>query len=155
MPHIHELYDFTVAAFIVFEDKILMVHHGRYGMWLAPGGHVELDEDTDQALYREISEETGYKPEEVEILSTKPKVKSQGAKFLFTPNYMDTHEANAPHKHIALIYFVKVAHDRHVTSDEHLDAKWMTAKEVESGVYKIPADTIFLAKEAIKTAKNT
>lgn len=129
-----------------------MVHHGRYGLWLAPGGHVELNEDPDQALFREITEETGYKPNEIEVLSSKPKVSGPGLKPLLTPNYMDAHDANAPHRHIALVYFIKVSHDKHVKSDEHLDARWFTVDELESGEYKLPADTIFFAKEAIKLA---
>lgn len=155
MAHIHEKYDFTVAAFMVFDDKVLMVNHGRYGLWLAPGGHVELDEDTDEALFREIYEETGYKPDEIEILSAKPKNKVRGAKFLYAPNYMDSHEANAPHKHIALVYFVKALHGKHIKSDEHLEAKWLSLADFQSGKYKIPEDSHFFAEEVVKLARNT
>ena len=155
VPHIHEKIDFTVAAFIVFEHKVLMVNHGRYGLWLAPGGHVELDEDTDEALFREIYEETGYKPDEIKVLSPKPKVKVKGAKFLFTPNYMDIHEANAPHRHISLVYFVKVLHGKHIKSEEHLEVKWLSLNDFKSGEYKIPGDTKFFASEAVRLAQNT
>ncbi len=153
MPHIHEKYDFTVGAFIVFDNKILLVNHPRYGLWLAPGGHIELDEDPEEALFREIAEETGYKPDEIEVLSSKPEINGSGLKTLFTPNYMDSHEANAPHRHIALIYFIKASHNKHVKSDEHSDAKWLMVSELESGDYELPADTIFFAKEAIKLAQ--
>ncbi|SRR6266404_5373959 len=155
MPHIHELYDFTISAFIVFDDRVLLVNHPRYNFWLAPGGHVELDEDPDETLFREITEETGYKPNEIRVLSTKPDIKGSGIKPLFTPNYMDTHEANAPHRHISLMYFVKALHGSHLKSDEHTDARWFTQSEIESGRYKTPADTKFFAKEAIKLARNT
>lgn len=59
MPHIHERYDFVVNAFIVFNNKVLLVHHPKYDKWLPMGGHVELDEDPEEALFREIEEETG------------------------------------------------------------------------------------------------
>lgn len=154
MAHIHELYDFTVGLFVVFDGKVLMVNHPRYNLWLAPGGHVELDEDTDQTLFRELQEETGYKPDDVEVLSSKPDIKSSdpGFKSLFTPNYMDVHEANAPHKHVALVYFLKAKHGKHVKSDEHSEAKWFTAGDFENGRYNIPADTKFFAKQAIEMA---
>jgi 8-oxo-dGTP diphosphatase len=157
MPHIHDEYDFTVALFVVYEDKLLMVNHPRYGMWLAPGGHVELNEDTDQALFRELEEETGYKPDEVEILCSKPEINSRdhGFKSLYTPNYMDVHEANAPHRHIALVYFIKAKHGNHLKSDEHTDARWLTIEQIESGELKIPADTLFFSKQALKAAQNT
>jgi 8-oxo-dGTP diphosphatase len=157
MPHIHDKYDFTVGIFIIYENKILMVNHPRYGLWLAPGGHIELDEDPDQALFREIEEETGYKPDEVEVLSTKPDIQSGERYFksLFTPNYMDVHEANAPHRHIALVYFLKAKHGENRMSDEHTEAKWFSLGELESGKYNVPADTIFFAKEALKLASQS
>src|ERR1700737_4143492 len=102
MPHIHEKYDFVVNAFIVYRGRVLLVNHSRYNKCLSIGGHIELDEDPDQALVREITEETGFK--EVQILSTKPELKSPGTKALLSVPYIDVHEANPPHKHIALNY---------------------------------------------------
>lgn len=66
MPHIHDKYDFVITVFIVYKDKVLLVHHPRYDKWIPMGGHIELDEDPEQALFREIKEETGL---EVEIFS--------------------------------------------------------------------------------------
>ena len=56
MPHIHDLYDFVVSAFIVHKGKVLLIYHKRYHEWLPIGGHIELDEDPQEALYREIKE---------------------------------------------------------------------------------------------------
>jgi 8-oxo-dGTP diphosphatase len=151
MPHIHEKYDFTIAAFLVFKDKVLLVNHPRYGKWMAPGGHIELDEDPDEALFREVKEETGF--DDIEVLSSKPTLKER--KVLFTPNYVDVHDANPPHKHISLIYFARVKHDQHIKSDEHTEARWLTVEELENPNNNIPADIIFYAKEAIKLAQNS
>jgi 8-oxo-dGTP diphosphatase len=153
MPHIHEKYDFTIGAFIVFNHKVLLVNHPRYQTWLAPGGHVELDEDPEQALFREIEEETGFKAGDVEILSSKPPIKADGTKFLYKPNYLDAHYANPPHRHISLIYFAKSAHANHVKSYEHTEARWFTNAELEDPKYDIWAVTKFYAKEAIKSAQ--
>jgi len=152
MPHIHDKIDFTVGAFLVFESTVLLVNHPRYETWLAPGGHIELDEDSDQALFREIEEEAGYKPHELEVLSSKPNFKASYAKPLFTPNYMDIHDANSPNRHISLIYFLKVKHNRHRKSDEHTDAKWFEATMLDNHEFDIWPATKFYAKEAIKTA---
>ncbi|MGH7157391.1 MAG: NUDIX hydrolase [Candidatus Saccharimonadales bacterium] len=154
MPHIHEKIDFTIVALLVFNGKVLLVNHPRYDFWLGPGGHIELDEDPDQTLFREIKEETGYRPDEIEILSSRPKQLESKAKFLYTPNYMDIHEANAPHKHIALYYFARVRHGNHVKSDEHSDARWLAVDELDNPKFKIPPDTRLCAKEAIKLASN-
>ena len=60
MPHIHYAIDFTVAIFVVHEHKVLLVHHRKLGKWLPLGGHVELDEEPEQAALREAREESGF-----------------------------------------------------------------------------------------------
>jgi ADP-ribose pyrophosphatase YjhB (NUDIX family) len=152
MPHIHELYDFTVTPFIVFEDKVLFVNHPKYGMWIPPGGHVELDQDPDEALMAEIVEETGL---EVEILNPKPKAAVPDRKFLYTPSFMDVHDANPPHRHIALIYFAIAKSGKFTKSDEHDDMRWLSGTELDDPDYNIAEGNKFYAREAIKLAKNT
>jgi ADP-ribose pyrophosphatase YjhB (NUDIX family) len=53
---------FTVTG-IVFntENKILMIHHNKLRVWLPPGGHIEENELPDDAVLREIFEETGIR----------------------------------------------------------------------------------------------
>lgn len=152
MPHIHELYDFVVTPFIVFDNKVLLVNHPRYNKWIPMGGHIELNEDPDEALFREVEEETGL---EVEILSSKPDISSPGTKFLYTPNYVDVHEANSPHQHIAFIYFARAKSDKFKKSDEHEAIKWFTLEELEESQYDLSEAVKFYAAEAIKLAQNT
>ena len=56
MAHIHEKIDFTVAIFVVHDEKILLIHHRKLNKWLPLGGHIELDEDPEQAALREAKE---------------------------------------------------------------------------------------------------
>jgi ADP-ribose pyrophosphatase YjhB (NUDIX family) len=149
MPHIHEEYDFVVEVFIVYKDKVLLVHHPRYDKWIPMGGHVELDEDPEQALFREIKEETGL---EVEILATKPDIHEEGRKFLYTPNFLDMHTANAPHKHIGLIYFAKAKNDKYVLSDEHSEINWLSLDDLDNPKYDLHESIKFTCREAIKAA---
>lgn len=151
MPHIHEKYDFVVTPFIVFNDKVLLVNHPRYQKWIPMGGHIELDEDPEEALYREIKEETGL---EVEIMSKRPPVISSGTKFLLNPHYLDVHEANPPHKHIALIYFAKAKSSSAVKSDEHTEIKWFTEAELIDTKYNLSEAVKFYSLEAIRLGKN-
>lgn len=55
MAHIHEKIDFTVEVFVVFQNKVLLRKHDKYKIWLSVGGHIELDEDPNQAALREVS----------------------------------------------------------------------------------------------------
>ena len=56
MAHIHEKIDFTASVYIVFENKVLLRLHDKYNLWLGVGGHIELDEDANAALLREVKE---------------------------------------------------------------------------------------------------
>ncbi|KKW08407.1 MAG: NUDIX hydrolase [Parcubacteria group bacterium GW2011_GWA1_49_26] len=73
MSHIHELIDWTVVAYVVHGEKVLMVYHRELQKWLPLGGHIELNEDPDEALMREVTVEGD----------------TSERKFLYTPAYMD------------------------------------------------------------------
>jgi 8-oxo-dGTP pyrophosphatase MutT (NUDIX family) len=150
MPHIHEKYDFIVTVFIVYNDKVLLVHHPRYDKWIPMGGHVELDEDPEQALFREIHEETGL---DVEILSSKPNIEQNDTKFIYAPRYIDVHEANPPHKHIGLVYFAKAKNDKYVLSAEHTEINWLSVNDLDKPKYELSNSVKFYCREALTAAK--
>ena len=149
MPHIHEQFDFTIGVYIVFNRKVLLVNHPRYGHWIPIGGHIELNEDPDQALLREIQEEAGL---QVEILTTKPAFISPGTKALLTPNYVDVHEANPPHHHINLTYFGRATNDTAVLSDEHMALRWFTLVDLADNQFNLSPAVQFYSREAIAAA---
>lgn len=149
MPHINELYDFTNTVFIVHDEKVLLVNHPRYSKWIPIGGHIEIDEDSDEALFREIKEETGL---EVTIMTHRPDFDSPGTKALLTPNFVDVHEANPPHKHISLTYFAVSKDENFVLSDEHDDMKWFSVVELSDDKYKLSPAVKFYAEAAIELA---
>jgi 8-oxo-dGTP diphosphatase len=151
MPHIHELVDFVVNAFIVYENKILLIDHKKLHMWLPIGGHIELNEDPEEALLREIKEECGL---EVEIFGKKPDIKSSGwisFKPLYNPIFLDVHNISETHKHVALSYFAKAKSENFVLNkEEHNNIKWFSAEELENPELNITPAIKFYAKEALK-----
>jgi len=149
MAHIHELYDFVIVIYIVHNNKILLVNHPRYGVWVAPGGHIELDEEPEEALYREVKEETGL---EIELITKNPAVGLPSGKLLAGPNFIDVHEANPPHKHIGLVYFARSKNDKFTKSAEHTDMRWFTESELDDPSYNIPISAKYCSKEALKAA---
>ena len=78
MPHIHEKVDFTVEVFIVHNGKVLLRKHDKYKIWLSVGGHIELDEDPNQAAIREVKEEVGL---DVKLFGTAPSFGAQGIEY--------------------------------------------------------------------------
>lgn len=51
---------FTASALVLLPQReILVLYHRKLGVWLYPGGHVEATETPDEAVIREVREETG------------------------------------------------------------------------------------------------
>ena len=152
MPHIHEQYDFVVVVFIVRDDAVLFVRHPRYNKWLPIGGHIELNEDPNEALDREILEETGLRS--VRILgNNSPSLDKVKVKPLLTPRYMEVHEANPPHRHISMVYFaVAGEHDEPQLSAEHTAMVWLGREQLHDPRYDLSRSDIFYAEQAIDAA---
>jgi 8-oxo-dGTP pyrophosphatase MutT (NUDIX family) len=55
------------------------------------GGHIELNEDIEQALFREAYEETGLKKNQINVYAHKPKFTDPRTKSLLTPISADIH----------------------------------------------------------------
>lgn len=151
MPHIHELYDFVTSVYIVYNGKVLLVNHPRYGKWIPIGGHVELDETPEETLYREIKEETGL---QVEILHPTPIKNAHIDGFITTPWFMHVHSANPPHKHIALIYFARSTNNKFIKSDEHTEGLWLSETQLDNPKYDLSEQVRFTAREALKAAND-
>ena len=150
MPHIHDLYDFVVSVFIVHNNKVLLIYHKKYNEWLPIGGHVELNEDPEEALYREIKEESGLK---VSILAETPDIKHSGVKPLPTPSFVDAHRISAKHKHIAFVYFGVSSTDRvKLHEREHREFRWLGLNELKSVELRLTRSIYFYCVEALKKA---
>ena len=148
MTHIHELIDFIIVAYVVYKDRVLLVHHKELKKWLPLGGHIEIDEDPDQALIREIREESDL---EVEIFGEKPELESKGVKFLYPPIFLDIHDISKTHKHISLTYFAKAKSENvRLAEREHHDIRWFTEKDLDNQEYNLESHIKFYAREALK-----
>ena len=148
MPHIHDKYDFVVTVFIAFKDKVLLVHHPKYNKWVPMGGHIELDEEPEQALMREIDEETGLS---VEILADKPNFND--TKFVYAPRYIDVHDAHPPHKHISLVYFARAKNNKYKLSTGHNEIRWLGLADLNDSQYHLDESVKFYCREALKAVK--
>jgi 8-oxo-dGTP pyrophosphatase MutT (NUDIX family) len=130
MPHIHERIDFTVAIFVVLEDKILLIHHRQLDKWLPLGGHIELDEDPEAAALREAKEESGL---DVDLVGERPPTSGEGTRALIAPRFLDIHRINAGHEHVGLIYWARPRHGTvRLAPSEHHEIRWCSVAELDS-----------------------
>jgi|SRR3989344_130090 len=150
MPHIHEKIDFTVVAYIINSSKVLLVLHKQLKRWLPIGGHIELNEDPEQALFREIKEECGL---EIEIIGKKPDYKDDITQPLYSPAYLDIHKISESHQHVGMVYIAKSkSAEIKLAEQEHDEIRWFTESELDDPKYNLLPGTKFYAKEAFKIA---
>ncbi len=155
MPHIHEKIDFDTDALIVYQGRVLFVHHKKYGRWLLPGGHTELDEDPEQALFREIEEEIGLTRSDLELLDTTllPFDPINEVKPLPRPRFMDIHQVSDQHRHIRLAFVLRAKTDNvRAEPEESYDIRWFKLDELHDPLLRVPATLIHYAEEAIRVA---
>lgn len=152
MPHIHDLIDFTVAAFIVNRGRVLLVNHKKLHKWLPVGGHIELDEDPNQALFREILEESGIPAGRLTLMTAAPDIESEGTTFLPTPSFLDIHEISDGHRHVGMIYFLRSSTaDVALAEREHDGIRWFTLEDVDDPSYGLSNAIRYYAHAAIAT----
>jgi 8-oxo-dGTP pyrophosphatase MutT (NUDIX family) len=149
MPHIHYLFDFVVGAFVVHEGKVLLIHHKKLGLWLCPGGHVELDEDPEAAVHREVLEETGLG---IVLHGNRPPYSDPRARQLVAPPWLDVHPINDVHKHIGLFWPARLAPGQDPTPrlapGEHFAVGWFLPDRLPDPMWE---STRWYCREAVST----
>ena len=98
------------------------------GKWLPLGGHIELDEDPEQAALREAREESGLTLN----CSAHGPTTEPGTRALLAPRFLDIHRISATHEHIGMIYFARPRHASaalQLAATEHHAIRWCTYEE--------------------------
>ncbi|MFA5125763.1 MAG: NUDIX hydrolase [archaeon] len=68
---VHSLFEVRAGAFIFNNKKELLLMQNTNGTWGIVGGHLEKNESIEEALHREVKEETGMEIEIISQLGTK------------------------------------------------------------------------------------
>ncbi|TSC66358.1 MAG: Mut/nudix family protein [Candidatus Doudnabacteria bacterium Gr01-1014_77] len=149
MPHIHEKIDFTATAFIVYKNTVLLRVHDKYKTWLGVGGHIELDENPNQAVIREVKEEVGLN---IELSHTEEQIKTAEYTTLIPPDFMNIHKVSDAHQHMDMIYLVESTSNDVIPEggDQSDDWKWFTKEELDDPKYEIRPIVVFYAKKALE-----
>ena len=110
-----------VGAVVVCDGKILLEKRKNEpgkGKWSIPGGLVELGENVEQTVIREVKEETGLeveKPEHIDVVGNVIKDENGEIKYHF----------------VIIDYFVKLKGGTLKAASDAEELRWVTFDEVE------------------------
>lgn len=110
-----------VGAIIVQDGKILMTKRGSEpgkGKWSVPGGVVELGENLEKAVIREVKEETNLDVEVVHLIDA-------------VDNIIRDSNGKLQFHFVILDYSAKVKSGTLQSSSDVLDTRWVRLEEVE------------------------
>lgn len=97
------------------EGKFLIGKRGVWpkDMWVFPGGGVEFGETSEQAVIREIKEETGLEIEPTELVKVEEMIVPE----------------NSVHR-VIFFYRAKVKGGKETPSSDIVELRWLTAEEI-------------------------
>jgi len=120
----------TGSGFVVHQNKLLLIFHKQFQIFLQPGGHYEGDESLEACARREVREETG-----LEVIPHKWHKENNDI-----PLYIDTHlipssekkneNAHFHHDHLFL-YSLKNTQEIALQREEVESYRWISLEELE------------------------
>ena len=146
-------FKFRVCGILEHNGKYLVVKINENKFYCLPGGHVELGEDTDTAVLREMKEELGYPVKIKQLVS-------------INQNFFYTKEGKTFHE-IGFYYIVNAVDESNINPNDylrdeldkgkiqHLEFKWFTKEELKHTDFRpyFIADCFELTKPKIITTK--
>ena len=130
----------TVGAVILnSEDKVLICQSNKWNQkYVIPGGHIEAGESMEEALVREVKEETGLDVFEIELLGINESIYS---------------ESFQNKKHFIFVDFICSSKSNDVVLNEEAQSyEWIDLTEIEN--YNLEKFTAKLLKELRKGKKS-
>jgi mutator protein MutT len=128
-----------VGGVVIHQGRVLLIRRGKeplHGRWVVPGGTVELGEPLDQALVREMREETGLEVEPVELLTVFDRIQRDGERVVY---------------HFVIVdYLCRWLSGEARAASDALDAAWARPDELER--YDLPQKALEVVQDAFRRA---
>lgn len=157
-PEGNEYYP-TVSAVIIHDNKTLLLLHTQHNLWLAPSGHVFLNETPIDAVYRQTAADTGITDGYLKVLlpySDNMAFEREDTKSTTQPIPFDinVYSEAGTHYHVDYGYMLVSSTDEITAKSEVAsEARWFTEEELEDLVITTKS-TISRAKYALRQARD-
>jgi ADP-ribose pyrophosphatase len=109
------------GALILRDGKLLLVKRGAqpgFGKWSVPGGLVELGENVQDAMVREVKEEVGLDVEVVKLTDVADTITLDG-------------DGRVQYHFVVVNFVARIVGGELKTASDILEAKWVPVDEVE------------------------
>jgi mutator protein MutT len=128
-----------VGGVVVHDGRVLLIRRGKqplYGRWVVPGGTVELGEPLEEALVREMREETGLEVEPLELLTVFDRIQRDGARVLY--------------HYVIVDYLCRWRSGEARAASDALEVAWAAPEELPQ--YDLPAKALEVVQDAFRRA---
>lgn len=122
--------DYTASAYILEENRVLLIFHPKLKKWLPPGGHVESNETPHEAAHREALEETGL---DIEWIDASPlqidcwNAKTLPHPFLTLLEEIPQYRDIPAHQHVDFIFLARPKH----SIQTHEEMQWFSLEQLK------------------------
>lgn len=142
---------FCVSVYVINPNNrtFLLINHKKLGKWVQPGGHIELNEDPEEAAIRETLEETGIA---IKLIGQRM---PRNQDFI-RPLAIQKNIIKPEHMHIDIVYMaVPSESDTIIINEvESNGANWFTIDEIMQEGFETFDDVKIWCKEIIKKYYN-
>jgi 8-oxo-dGTP diphosphatase len=123
---------YAARAIIVRNQDILLMRRNKFGKvyYILPGGGVNAGESPEQALYRELAEETGVVVRDHRLVFTEEAGAPYGTQFVYVCTYVSGEPALSPDSEEAKI---------HALGSNLYEPMWVPVHEVAHLAFNSPA----------------
>jgi len=128
-----------VGGVVVRDGRVLLVRRGKeplYGRWTVPGGTVELGETLEEALVREMEEETCLRVEPVEVLTVFDRIERDGGRVAY--------------HYVIVDYLCRWRFGEARAASDALEVAWASGAELAG--YDLPPKALEVVRDALGRA---
>jgi len=126
-----------VGGVLIRDGRVLLIRRGKpplYGRWVVPGGTVELGESLEQALVREMREETGLEVVPLEILTVFDRIERDGDQVVY--------------HYVIVDYLCRWLGGEALAASDALEAAWAALDDLPR--YDLPQKALEVVQEAFR-----